>query len=441
MRTSRARTAVLVGCALLGLLPAACASSVPGQPENPTTTATGPTPGPDGLLIGTVVRMSAGPDADAGTAVSTMGSRLFQQTRAPGDNSVVSPYSVYVALAMTEAGAAGDTAAQLKTYLGAADAAGSVTAIDAAVADAVAASAKDLEDTDQAAVVESANTLWGQRGLEVKQPYLDALSAGFGAGMYVTDFTGDTQGSRDRINDWVSGRTRELIPELLAQDDLTPDTLVVLVNALYLSAQWDDSFTSEPNGDFHAVDGTVAQVPMMSGSAHYGYATGPDWEAVSIPYRGDGLAMTLIVPAEGKFEKVAGSVDAAMLAAAVDGDTSGEINLTMPPFSAGSRSELSAPLIESGVSDLFDSSKVDLSGVAGKPGDLVVSKVIHQTIVEVDENGTTAAAATAVVQEAGSAPNQDPPKDLVVDRPFLFVIHDTATNAPLFLGQVVDPTA
>lgn len=464
MRTTHSRRAAVIGCALLGAVTAACGSSVPGQagPVSTTSTATSPTtidgvvstdpavttsgpvptPVTDGLVVADVARMQPGDGRTAGSVVSAVGSHLFRDTRTPSENSVISPYSIYAALAMTEAGAGGNTDAQLQTFLGDPDPAASVTAVDAAIAEAVRESNEGLPtgSTAKGSVVESANSLWAQEGLAVKPDYLAALGAGFGTGMFQTDFAGDAAGSRDRINGWVGERTHDLIPELLGTDDVSDQTKVVLVNALYLSAQWDKAFHQTAEGDFHGPDGQAMSVPMMSASGSYGYASGTDWESVSIPYRGDGLAMTIILPAEGKFEKVAGSFDADLLAAATAGDSSGKIDLTLPPFTAGSRADLAEPLIGAGVTDLFDPGTVDLSGVTGEPGELVVTKVIHQAIVEVDENGTTAAAATAITAESGSAPNPDPPKEFVVDRPFFFVIHDTTTNAPLFLGQIVNPT-
>ena len=428
--------------------------SSPGtSPSNPGSAAPSGTPAgtPTTLAPGAVEplradvpRGPAGAPAAAGTALDILGSGLLDQLPA-NENAVLSPYSIYAVLAMADAGAKGDTAAQLAAALGgtAATQAGNVTAVDAAVTAALAAGkppagAPAGSNEARPVTVDVANSVWLSPSLPVQPTYLDALAKGFGVGMFQTDYAADPDAARKAINAWVAEHTNQLIPALIGQGVITKDTVMTLVNALYLSAPWDREFDKVPAVPFTTAAGAKVTVPGMNVTSSMSTAAGAGWTSVTIPYRGSGLAMTLVIPDAGAFARIRGQLPK-VLAAATAAGTPGPVDLTVPPFKSSAHLSLKGAMQALGVKDLFDSS-ADLSGIAGKPGDLLAGDLIHQAVITVDDQGTEAAAATALTMVATGAIGGDIQK-IDVDRPFLYSIHDTTTGAPLFLGQVTDPGA
>lgn len=411
--------------------------------DAPSTDSTGAVaPNSQGVLAVQAARMTPGPEARAGADLTAFGVKLLLKDAqiAPTANGSISPYSIYAALAMTDAGAVGKTESELADLLGGDQTrqAGNVTAIDAAIARAVAASKQQgkQQGKDDAAVVRDANSLWPDKQLAVHRDYLKRLATGYAAQLHVVDFQHDPAAARQAINAWVSERTNNLIPQLLGPGSVTSATRLELVNALYLKAGWAKDF-SKPRRpeDFTTADGTRVKVGYMAVDSTMATAQGSNWQSVTIPYVGRGMAMTVVLPQKGSFAAVRSAL-ALVLPAATKGTAGGSVALTMPPFHIDTRSKLTPALQALGVRQLF-SPACDLSGIAGRPGDIRVKSVTHQSVVKVDRHGTEAAAATAVGVQAGAI--QQIPQQLVVDRAFFFVIHDTATGAPLFLGQIADP--
>lgn len=433
----------------LGTALAGCSSTARPSSER-TGTGTKPTgstgdsrqtvaPAADGVLAVDAARMTPGPNARAGADLTDFGVRLLLKTATIGatDNGSLSPYSVYAALAMTDAGARGISRQQLDKALGGDQQrqAGNVTAIDAAVAQAV-------KDSDQrsktAAVVRGANSLWPDKTLAVRKDYLRELATGYAAQLHVVDYQHDATGALQEINGWVSKRTHGLIPDLLSPAQVTPATRLELVNALYLKASWQEEF-GDPSAPrpFTTAAGAQVKVPFMTAKALMPVAVGDNWQSVTIPYVGGGLAMTVILPAKGAFGAIRTAL-ATVLPKAVQGKADGKVTLTMPPFSIDTRAQLVEALQALGVRRLF-TGRADLSGIAGNPGDIMIGSVTHQSVVKVDQHGTEAAAATGVGMQIGAVPSQLP-KRITLDRAFFFAIHDTQTGAPLFLGQIADPS-
>ncbi|WP_158607512.1 serpin family protein [Flexivirga caeni] len=382
--------------------------------------------------------MTPGPATRAGADLTEFGVRVLLKDAQIGatSNGSISPYSIYAALAMTDAGARGTTQAQLDKLLGGDQQrqAGNITAIDAAVAKAVAAS---KSGRGKPTVVRAANSLWPDKSLPVRHAYLEQLSSGYGAQLHVVDYKNDPAGATEQINDWVSERTNKLIPHLLGPGSVTAATRLELVNALYLKAAWQEAFgdPGKPSA-FTTAAGTQVQVPYMEVETQMVTAHGTGWESVTIPYQGGGMAMTVVLPAKGTFAQIRSSL-AHVLTTATSAKRARAVDLSMPAFSIDTSSQLAPTLQSLGVTQLFGSA--DLSGIAGKPGEIQVNSVVHQSVVKVDQHGTEAAAATAVGIQAGAVPQQLPER-IMVDRAFFFVIHDTTTGAPLFLGQIADPT-
>lgn len=383
------------------------------------------------LVRATAPRVPAAPPMDAGATMSTFGARILLADKGIGlhSNGSISPYSIYSALAMTRAGAHGDTATELDALLGgdAARQAGVITAIDAQIA------------RPDGATVQAANVIWPDKALDVRPAYLKALASGYDAGVCPTDLRGDPNGSRQDINRWVSDKTHKLIPELLPEGAVSADTAAVLVNALYLKGDWATPL-NKPSGaeTFTTSQGEARQVPMMHKAIPAPYADGDGWTSITLPVKGNRLGMTIVLPDKGTYAALRARLGD-VLPKALATKLAGNVQLAMPAFELETKAELKPTLEALGARAVFDEQRADLSGVAGKPGELFVKRVDHQSVVKVGPDGVEAAAATAVGMEVTGAPAVR--QTVTVDRAFFFVIHDLQTKAPLFLGQVTDPTA
>ena len=385
----------------------------------------------------------AGAAARAGAALDAFAAGLYAQVAGEEEGNVVlSPYSVAYALAMTRAGAVGDTADEIDAVLHSElldDLHASFNALDQDLA--TRSGKKQRADGSEAELnLRTANSLWGQRGFAFESPFLELLASQYGAGMHLVDFIGDTEGARRAINGWVGDQTNDKIPELLAEGILTDLTRLVLTNAIYLKAPWELPFAevdTEP-APFHLLDGSTVEAPLMSLRWKLGHSEGDGWQAVELPYAGNELSMVVVVPEEGAFAAVEAALDGDLLAKVVDGLTPSMVDLRFPSFEFRTQASLKDALTALGMPLAFDPDNADLSGMT-KEDRLYVSAVVHEAFIAVDEKGTEAAAATAVVGMTKSAlPDL---VQLTVDRPFLFLIRDSATGAPLFMGRVLDPTS
>ncbi len=398
--------------------------------------------GPPQALRGTGARRAPGDAAAARTALSDFGADFLRRARAldpSAANAAISPYSLFAVLAMARAGAKAETAAQIDAALRATgiDAQGAViSAVDDGVTAALDAAGKSGGKNAEPTVIQAANQAWVQDGLPVRPEYLDALAVQYGIDAMAAGFAADPEKMRLAINSWVAGRTNHLIPELFPDGSIDPSTVLVLVNALYLKAPWASRFRTGRPAAFFTGTGEV-QAPMMTGPKPVRGAIGNGWTSATIPYLGGGAAMTLLVPDKGGFAATVKSLDAAVIHRAAAATTS--VNLTMPLFSIRTTSDAKGIAEQLGMTDIFAPGVADLSGIAGRPGHLYAQTFVHQTVVNVDEQGTEAAAATGMAIARMSLPMVD--LQLTVDRPFLFWISETRTGAPLFLGAVTDPTA
>jgi serpin B len=374
------------------------------------------------------------------SAVDRFGAELFTQLGTAIDGNVLlSPYSVAVALAMTRAGAAGETKAQLDRvlHLEGIDADPGFNALDQALAtrtgEVVGQDGKKLS-----VLLATANALWPQKGYPFATPFLDHLAAHYGAGLHVVDYASDTEGSRRAINQWVSDRTAKRIPELIPKDALDSLTRLVLTNAIYLKASWAEPFeTSATNqGSFVRLDQSTVNASFMHQTESLGYSKGAGWQTVELPYAGGKLAMDVIVPDAGQYAAVAQALKNGT-APFVEKIEHQSVQLALPKFKFRTQVDLVDALAALGVTDLFNPDLADLSAITAAEK-LYVSGVLHEAFIDVDEKGTEAAAATAVVIRASAAPSE--PVQLTVDRPFIVVLRDLETKAVLFLGRVLDPT-
>jgi serpin B len=257
----------------------------------------------------------------------------------------------------------------------------------------------------------------------------------YDAGLRSLDFAGHPDEACDTINGWVRYNTQGLIDEILAEG-MCAGVPLILTNAIYFYGAWKYEFdVVETSGRlFTLLDGTVVTVPMMYQTLDIDYGWGEGWEAVSIPYDGEQMEMLVIMPVVGVFSEVEESLSPGLVASIDASMAETEVKLYMPRFQLRNEFELKQSLTEMGMSSAFTSGTADFSGIDGTR-DLFIDEVIHQAYVSVDEEGTQAAAATAVIVDVTTSIGQY----FVMDRPFIFLIRDVPTGAVLFLGRVLDP--
>lgn len=364
----------------------------------------------------------------------------YHALSADQDNLVFSPHSIAVALTMTRAGAAGDTAAGMDAVLhleGIDDPHPSMNVLDRAI-EAASGTVERPDGSTAELAVEIANALWAQNGLGFEEPFLDTLARNYGAGVRLVDYEDDPDGATEEINAWVAEETRERIDELLAPGLVTTATRLVLTNTVYLKAPWEHPFadgatTTEP---FTRLDGSSTTGELMFVSDSFRYARSGDIQAIELPYVGGELAMLVLVPDEGVFDAAVGPLDGAAVEGIVGAMESTEVDLRLPAFEFTTRAGLAPVLRSLGMEAALDPDRADFSAMTTE-APLFVSDVVHEAFIAVDEAGTEAAAATAVVMDLTAAPAE--PIRLTVDRAFVFVIRHIESGAPLFLGRVVDP--
>jgi serpin B len=429
------RCGVLAGSGALALL-AGCG----GRPS------LGPAVRGDGDEVRSLVARAAGDRTlahGAAAAVRAFTADLYRLLSRSDRNLVCSPYSVAVALAMTRTGARGRTAAEMDRVLHAPaleQLNGGLGAEDALL-EKRSGTVRRADGSTAKVELHVANSLWGQRGVAWRSPFLDALARSYGAGMRLVDYR-NPEAARSRINAWTSDQTHGKIDELIPEDVLTALTRLVLVNALYLKAPWEHPFEASRTAPlpFIRADGSAVDVPTMRTEIHGArYARGGGWEAAELRYAGNELAMTVILPDRGTGQALRTDLDGDQLAEILRAPASvGALDLRLPKWTFRTAASLNGTLAALGMPTAFDERTADFAGMTGDE-QLYISEVMHQAFIAVDEAGTEAAAATAVaVSDSSAGPL---PVSMVVDRPFLFVIHDLPTATPLFIGRITDPSA
>lgn len=365
---------------------------------------------------------------------------LYQALRQKGGNLFYSPFSISAALAMTYAGARGETESQmadtLRFTLSQTSLHPAFNSLDLALAiRGEGAKGKDGEGFR----LKIANALWGQKDYQFMADFLDVLAENYGAGMRLLDFASQPEPSRITINDWVEDQTEGRIKDAIKQGVIDGMTRLVLTNAIYFNAAWLHAFDekSTADGQFHLLDGSQVTAPMMHQTESFGYTTGDGYVAVELPYDGEDLSMVILLPDEGNLQALEDSLSAELLATVLGGLDNQQVALTMPRFEFKSEFGLGATLAAMGMPVAF-SGEADFSGMTGNR-DLQIAEVLHQAFVSVDESGTEAAAATEVVMRVTAGPER--PVQVMLDRPFVFLIRDVETDTVLFAGRVVNPAA
>ncbi len=363
---------------------------------------------------------------------------LYRALKDEEGNLLYSPYSISAALAMTYAGARGETAQEMADTL-------HFTLPQNRLHPAfnwldleLAERGEEAEGKDDKPFrLNIVKAIWGQKDYSFLDEFLDTLAENYGAGLRIVDFVNETEKSRVTINEWVEEQTEGRIEDLLPQNSIDALTRLVLTNAIYFNAAWEYPFedAATADGTFRLLDGGEVTVPMMQQCERFRYGEGDAYRAVELPYDGNELSMVILLPDLDEFEAFENNLDAATVDAIIQSMATRQVGLSMPKFEFDSTFGLAETLQGMGMEAAFDAGQADFSGMTGGR-DLFVSDVIHKAFVSVDEKGTEAAAATAVPMSLTSMPQI---ATMTIDNPFIFLIRDIQTDAVLFVGRVANP--
>jgi serpin B len=364
---------------------------------------------------------------------------LYQVLRDSDGNLFYSPYSISLALAMTYAGARGDTEEQmadtLHFLLPQNRLHPALNSLDLELASrGEGARGKDGEGFRLHIV----NAIWGQKDFRFLSEFLDLLAENYGAGLRILDFIREPEQSRITINNWVSDQTEERIEDLIPEGAIDELTRLVLTNAIYFNAAWQYPFVEDAtsDGDFDLLDGGRITVPVMRQTESFGYTEADGYQAIELPYDGHELSMVILLPEQGQFGSFEALLSRQEVGDIIQRIEYRQVTLAMPKFEYESSFGLKRALTSLGIGLAF-TPDADFSGMNGQR-DLFVHDVLHKAFVSVDEAGTEAAAATAVIVGITSIPAE--PIQVKIDRPFIFLIRDIETGTILFIGRVVNPS-
>jgi serine protease inhibitor len=359
---------------------------------------------------------------------------LYHTLRAAEGNLFFAPYSIASALAMTYAGTRGNTALQMARTL-------HFTLSPEELHPAFAALAADLVRAGDPAQVnlQVANALWPQIGYPLLAPFMATLETNYGTAVTAVDYR-SSEAARQRINHWVEDQTQQRIRELIPPGVLTSLTRLVLTNAIYFKGQWASQFDPALTAPapFHVMPESTITMPMMAKKQTAGYAEFDGLQLLELPYTGDEVAMVILLPrrVDGLAELEA-TLTAEQLARWLGAMRRREVEVFLPRYSVSQGLRLDQALRALGMTDAFDPDRADLSGMDGNRHWLYIAAVLHKAFVDVNEEGTAAAAATAVVVAMRALPK--PPPVVRADHPFLFLIRARRSGSILFLGRVVNP--
>lgn len=399
------------------------------SPSEPEADASPETPPPPPLDV----------DPSLSKAINALGVDIYGQLRSQPGNFSISPMSISLALAMTYGGARAKTSEQMAKVLH----------FDMAADDLHDSAERLLKSVNAGdgggGVLTIADRLYGDRTYTFEEPFLALTRDRYRAELERVDFQGAAEQSRAQINGWVSEQTKSRIEEIMPPASVDEDTRLVLVNAMYFKGRWANPFPEKATspGTFHLSASESAEVPLMHLTKELRHGQRDGVNVLELAYDGQDLAMTILLPSE---TDGLGALEASLTAERIselrDGLSSARVELTLPRFTIESPEPISLnkTLTNLGMELAFSRNRADFTGMANPPNPadrLYIGNVFHRTFVEVTEEGTEAAAATAVqMQVRGMAA---PPVQFVANHPFLFLIHTRSTGALLFIGRVADP--
>lgn len=366
---------------------------------------------------------------------TAFGCELYGELKSDTGNLFLSPFSISTALGMTAAGARGKTFEEMEKVL-------HLPKDAPAAFGAVLKSLNDEPDAKKRGfTLSTANALWAQQGYPWRAEYKKLVADDFGAGLFDVDFKGNAEAARDTINAWVEKETRDKIKNLLPQGSITGLTRLVLTNAIYFKGDWAVKFKKEDTKEapFMLADGKKAEAPLMHRVGAFMYAETEGYQVLDMPYVGNRLSMTVILPRKPDglptVEKELTGEKLALVLKELHKEKI--VHVHLPKFKVEKSFTLNKPLQAMGMKVAF--AGADFSGMHKGGEDLNISAVLHKAFVDVNEEGTEAAAATGVVVTTTSAVPPPKPKYFRADHPFLYMIRDHTTGSVLFMGRLVEP--
>jgi serpin B len=439
-------TKLLVALTALAMVAASCgdtavSSTIPGA----STSTTSPASPPPTSVRADLARADSTDTTDAEIAALVAGDTafardLFAAAASDGGNVIISPYSIAAALTMTYAGARANTATEMAAALHLALTDDRIHAARNELDWRITLPAPQPESDDREPfTIAVANSLWGHYDYPFLASFLETLAVDYDAGLNLVDFVASSEAARVAINTWVEDATNGRIADLIPEGVITSLTRLVIVNAIWFKANWAVPFDPDntADGPFALLDGSTVVVPLMQQAGRFGYTTGDGYAAVLLPYAGD-AAMRIILPDAGRFDAVRERFVAGDLGDLEFADF--QVDLTMPKWEFTSEVGLKQALQSLGMVAAFTEPSLaagaDFTGIT-EARELFVHDVLHKAFIAVDEEGTEAAAATAVIIGVTSQPDT---ATMTIDRPFLFTIEHNSTGEVLFVGQVVDPS-
>ena len=373
-------------------------------------------------------------DSNVSTANTAFGFNLFNAMweTEQNQNIFISPFSVSVALAMTLNGAAGETEQAMTDTLQLHD------LTSGTINSSFYQLQNTLQTSDPKVTLTIANSLWGREGLQFKTDFLQRNELFFSADTSILDFLNPS--TLQIINQWVNDNTNSKIPKIL--DEIEPNAVLFLINAIYFKGSWQTEFdpTNTRDGTFHLVSGGTKQVPMMSRTGQYPVYYGEDFQAISLPYGEGRMGMYIFLPDNNKSDlnSFVESINTEKWENWMEQFREREVQIRIPKFKLEYGTKVLNDVLTSlGMGVAFDEENADFSRMADLDavgGNLYITKVAHKTFIEVNEEGTEAAAVTSVGVGIKSLP-----REFNVDRPFFFAIRDNETGTVLFMGTVVEP--
>jgi serpin B len=387
-------------------------------------------------LLGVALAQAAQPEPDPLVRDnSAFAWSLYHELAGTEGNLFLSPYSISTAFAMTYAGARGDTekqmAAALRYSLGQEE-----------LHPAFARLESRLKKAQQGGILLSvANSLWPQKEYPFLDDYMKLIQRNYGVSITPVDYKQSTEAARQSINGWVADKTQSRIKDLIKPGILQSLTRLVLVNAIYFKGKWEHPFKAENTKDspFHVTSEKTVQAPLMSRKLECRYASLPLLDIIELPYVGGGMSMMVLLPkrADG-LRQLEGEMSADSLSRWTSELAKREVLVSLPRFKMTSEFRLDDALKAMGMIDAFRDDKANFAGMDGHTDWLYISAAIHKAFVEVNEEGTEAAAATAVVMSKRGM--SAPPPVFRADHPFVFLIQENQTGSILFMGRICDPT-
>jgi serpin B len=391
---------------------------------------------------GAMLTTQATPESAVVAGNSQFAFDLYAKLRGGEGNLFFSPYSISTALAMTSVAARGETDRQIAATLH--------LPLDPqerhqGFHSLLAGINGEGEAQPRSDKLVTANALWLQKGEPFLAAFLESAKTNYGSAAFEVDYRANAEAARQQINDWVERQTADKIRDLVPSSALSPDTSLVLTNAIYFKGAWAHPFTetsTRKEDTFRAPGGRKVPTPMMVQSETFRYLDGGLFQMLELPYDRNARAMVVLLPKDvdglGALES---SLNEKNLAAWLGKLANHKVNVELPRFHVEASFSLRDMLLALGMKDPFDLEKADFSGLTGRR-EHAISAVLHKAFVDVDEKGTEAAAATAVVMMRASAVfRPEEPIKFRADHPFLFLIRDQKTGAILFLGRVTNPKA